>query len=274
MTGLKVHVTGAIVHGQGAYGFFDIGQYCHDSNMTIYVLINILSMFSSLPPTLYLQLDNCGRENKNRFIFAFCSLLVKLKIFKKIKVSFLMVGHTHEDIDQMFSSFSTWLNKNDAHDLEVLMNGFEKSYTHSNIAPTAVKVDHLYNVSDLMHSVMTDVSGTRKPHVFRFTRNSNGNVDIKCKLWSTDEVWTDCKGSESFLLRQTPNGEPSLIEAKLKKINIEELKHDLEIPIIKSSLSQQASSWWSELITHQEKINKGKDAHRSVVNALTFIVVT
>ena len=62
------------------------------------------------------------------------------KNFNKIKVSFLMVGHTHEDIDQMFSRFSTWLNKNDAYDLECLMSGFKKSYTHSNIPPTAIKV--------------------------------------------------------------------------------------------------------------------------------------
>ena len=51
-----------------------------------------------------------------------------------------MVGHTHEDIDQMFSRFSTWLNKNDAYDLECLMSGFKKSYTYSNIPPTAIKV--------------------------------------------------------------------------------------------------------------------------------------
>ncbi|XP_076103616.1 uncharacterized protein LOC143072525 [Mytilus galloprovincialis] len=47
---------------------------------------------------------------KQRFVFGFLSLLVELKVLKKIKVSFLMVGHTHEDIDQVFSRFSVWLN--------------------------------------------------------------------------------------------------------------------------------------------------------------------
>ena len=38
-----------------------------------------------------------------RFILGFLCLLVELGIFIKIKLSFLVVGHTHEDIDQVFS---------------------------------------------------------------------------------------------------------------------------------------------------------------------------
>ena len=38
-----------------------------------------------------------------RFVLGFMSLLVELKVFKKVKISFLMVGHTHEDVDQVFS---------------------------------------------------------------------------------------------------------------------------------------------------------------------------
>ncbi len=60
---LKTHITGAIVHGRGAYGFFDNHEWPHSSNLTITVLLNLLSMYrESLPPVLYLQLDNCERE--------------------------------------------------------------------------------------------------------------------------------------------------------------------------------------------------------------------
>ena len=37
-----------------------------------------------LPPVLYLQMDNCYRECKNRYIMAFCAFLVEKKIFKKV----------------------------------------------------------------------------------------------------------------------------------------------------------------------------------------------
>ena len=56
-----------------------------------------------LPPVLYVQLDNTARENKNSTVFGYLSTLVDKGIFKKIKVNFLLVGHTHDHIDQMFS---------------------------------------------------------------------------------------------------------------------------------------------------------------------------
>ena len=55
-----------------------------------------------LPPTLTLQLDNASGNNKNRWVFAFCSLLVYRAIFCKIYINFLIIGHTHEDTDALF----------------------------------------------------------------------------------------------------------------------------------------------------------------------------
>ncbi|CAN0120568.1 unnamed protein product, partial [Heterosigma akashiwo] len=51
---------------------------------------------------LYIQFDNCS-ENKNKTVFAFLSHLVQLGLFRKVKSGFLMVGHTHEDLDAYFS---------------------------------------------------------------------------------------------------------------------------------------------------------------------------
>ena len=51
---------------------------------------------------LHLQFDNCG-DNKNWLVLGFCELLVHFKIFTKVTVYFLTVGHTHENIDQLFS---------------------------------------------------------------------------------------------------------------------------------------------------------------------------
>ena len=51
---------------------------------------------------------------------AYLHMLVERGVFKKIKVGFLMVGHTHDQIDQMFSKFSMKLNKTRAYRLETL----------------------------------------------------------------------------------------------------------------------------------------------------------
>ena len=55
---------------------------------------------------LYVQLDNTAKENNDSIVFGYLSMLVERGIFKNIKVNFLLVGHTHDHIDQMFSRFS------------------------------------------------------------------------------------------------------------------------------------------------------------------------
>lgn len=59
--------------------------------------------FTPLPSTFYLQLDNSGKDNKNWAMMAFLSELVARGVFKTIIMSFLIVGHTHEDVDAFFS---------------------------------------------------------------------------------------------------------------------------------------------------------------------------
>ena len=52
---------------------------------------------NGLPETLYLELDNCFRENKNTFTFAFLVWIIERGVFKEIFVSFLPVD-THISI--------------------------------------------------------------------------------------------------------------------------------------------------------------------------------
>ena len=61
-----------------------------------------------LPPTLRVQLDN-----KSRIVFAYWLLLVAKNIFKEVFVSFLLVGHTHDDIDTSFGRWNMKLRDED-----------------------------------------------------------------------------------------------------------------------------------------------------------------
>ena len=53
---------------------------------------------SNLPEVLYLQVDNTCHENKNQVVFGYLNMLVELRVFEKVKVGFLLVGHTHDHI--------------------------------------------------------------------------------------------------------------------------------------------------------------------------------
>lgn len=85
LVGCIVH-SGQSAHGKEVYGSFDYYQFPHDANLTMTVLLDVLVYWTNnylLPPILYLQFDNCVRENKNRYMFALLALLVEKKIFEK-----------------------------------------------------------------------------------------------------------------------------------------------------------------------------------------------
>jgi len=77
-----------------------------------------------LPPILHVQMDNAASDNKNRFVFCFWSLLVANKIFREVYVNFMLVGHTHDDIDALFGRWSMALRKESFPTIPLLMKSF------------------------------------------------------------------------------------------------------------------------------------------------------
>ena len=75
----------------------------------------------------FLQFDNFAKDNKNRYVLAFCSLLTARRIFKEVTVEFLVVSHTHEDIDAYFSYLSKLLKMKNTYMLPDLMKAFMDS---------------------------------------------------------------------------------------------------------------------------------------------------
>jgi len=69
-----------------------------------------------IPKTFFLlvlnvQMDNAMEDNKNKFVFAFWSLLVVKKIFWEVYVSFILVVHNHDNIDTLFGRWNMQLKK-------------------------------------------------------------------------------------------------------------------------------------------------------------------
>lgn len=73
---------------------------------TSQTFISDLAAFGRLPPTLYAWADNCRRENKIPYMFAYIGSFLTVKVFRNIDVSFLAIGHIHKNIDLSFSSSS------------------------------------------------------------------------------------------------------------------------------------------------------------------------
>ncbi len=62
-------------------------------------LANKIVGMKPLPKKLFLQMDDYVKDNKNRQLLTFLSLLTICEVFEEIQLRFLVIGHTHENID-------------------------------------------------------------------------------------------------------------------------------------------------------------------------------
>ena len=69
-------------------------------------------------------MDKATGDNKNRFVFCYWSLLVANTIFREVYVNFMIVSHTHDDIDALFGRWSMALKKESFPTISMLMKSF------------------------------------------------------------------------------------------------------------------------------------------------------
>jgi hypothetical protein len=110
---IRNRLIGVIVHGQKPckHLFHIFENVASDTNLTLTILLKTLRRVEDqlaaegkeLPRTLRLQLDNCPAENKNQILLSLVFWLVHIGMFDTVQVCFLVVSHTHTDIDRYFS---------------------------------------------------------------------------------------------------------------------------------------------------------------------------
>jgi hypothetical protein len=192
---VKTHLCGVLVHGIGLYCHIWIdAHHKHDSNQVATSIMKVLNYVKQrrgkLPPYLHIQADNCGRENKNVYILALCGTLVALGIFKEIQLSFLLVGHTHEDIDQRFSTISAALKHQDIHSLKELLSTIKLNPPRTE---PFVVAEHLEYIRDLKSFITPflradELIGTSQPHHFRFYKDSS-IPRVQSKMYARSPRW-------------------------------------------------------------------------------------
>jgi hypothetical protein len=184
---IATHLMGAIVYGRVCHGFTFLPNIKHGTNITIEALHRVLQhefQRNGQRPfeqrCLYLQLDNTTKQCKSRFLLGYLALLVAWDVFAEVVLSFLPVGHTHEDIDQMFSRIAVWLRKHDATSRigfrEAIVAGFQGKWKGNVVTDN---IERAANVSDWIGDFMAPIKknkngnesceGITKFHQFRLT---------------------------------------------------------------------------------------------------------
>jgi hypothetical protein len=114
-------------------------------------------------------------------------------VFEEIQVSFMLVGHTHDDIDASFGRWSMKLRENNYPTILLLM----KSYM--NLDEDLIIPDLIEEVPDFKEFVKPYISddtliGHTKGRQFLFYRRENGNPLMQYKLQCIDEKWLPEEG--------------------------------------------------------------------------------
>ena len=169
-----------------------------------------------LPPTLNVQMDNAIEDNKNRYVYAFWSLLVAKRIFRKVYVNFMIVGHTHDDIDALFGRWSMLLKKENFPTILALM----KSFMDVESIPTIPHlIEEVPDFKSFIDSAILDkdeaLVGHTKPQQVKFYVDAAGCARMKYKLFCTDVEWLGEEGAGIKIWKEDaegrslwPRGEP------------------------------------------------------------------
>ena len=108
----KMILTAAIAHGwitclylQSEIENHGSDQFCELLTRTIDKVMALVQRSRSreAPCHLVLQADNPTGQAKNTYVMTYLAYLTARYKFATVTINFLMVGHTHEDIDQLFA---------------------------------------------------------------------------------------------------------------------------------------------------------------------------
>lgn len=193
---LKTKLIGCMVHGHGTYLYWCTSEIQKDSSLAVECLRRTLIKYQQqqgeLPPTLYLQMDNAS-DQKSREFLGFLGYLIQKKVFTKIKLSYLVVGHTHEDIDQYFSVISKHFKykiSSPVLSISQFRDTLQSCFTKELCIPKCIeRVQYTYDTSSLAASMdphiarfALDEKTGHNVHSFSFFLNSSSEAVMQYKM--------------------------------------------------------------------------------------------
>ena len=198
-------VEGAQVYFNGVmktYAYTQYARFPSGSDGIMNVLLDCITrsgvgIDGAFPDTLYLYYDNCSRENKNKYMLGLLHYLVHIGCFKKIKLCFLPVGHTHDRVDRFFRIINSHIKLLNIMSLKDLIFGIKKCNLkdEKRVAAPAVEcihIDHQGCYTAAMAPYLekdSKIKGITGPRCFIIKRGVDGIV----QHWYRNQLQTSKK---------------------------------------------------------------------------------
>ena len=237
------------------------------SNMIITIIYKLLEEYvsdhQSLPRKLHLNLDNCWKENKNRFLFSFLASLVHLNVFEEVSLDYLLVGHTGNEVDQLFSILCKML-KVDITTLE----GLKERILAAPIIPKPIckSLDYIFDWKSFISDKLTTppLKYQSKYNSFLLSvehRHNQRLVVFRAKKLPQDTDMVPRAGIR--LIKDNTEFEPvGCADYRVEKVNFEEIMKGLQVFLRKCSLQERiaVSESWDRLRQKLESLPGRKES--------------
>ena len=209
------------------YGSYD--HWPHGANFVVSVLHDHLSTLkeqiepSKWPHTLYLQVDNCWRENKNTTMLCYLGLLIQFGWFKNIDMYSLAPGHTHEDIDQMFSTWHQHYWHKGLQSPLAILDFIKRAYPNVSTCPTFKMVQYCYEIKSWIKNFGVSLKGHSSFRAFHLQYDLQAsNISLFYKLNSLSPNWIGSAENNSvgiLLFSFLPDVNDSPEECAIKELD-------------------------------------------------------
>ena len=210
---VKYKTTGVLAHGFGYFLYIADPTLPSNANLNVEVVYRTLQYMLEIlndplddritvpPDELLLQIDGAS-DNRALVFFMFCELLIRLGLFDLLKVTFLIVGHTHNDIDQKFAPITKTLRTETITSVGDLIAAYWEAYPEDK--PT--EISRITAVSDWTQWLVAGYGmpfagcsrrtpDENRPHQYLLHADGNGgsrcdykNLAIDDTLWNTDGI--------------------------------------------------------------------------------------
>lgn len=206
---LNMHIQGVLAHGRTLDLYRSFPNLNKTCNLAIHSWLMTLEAEykdkGKLPDTIYHQIDG-GSENTGKTVLAVSEMLVAKRLTKKVVLTRLPVGHTHEDIDAVFGViWSKVMNHNvlspEQYKRLLLLSGREKEKT--------VKVVDVWSVPNYIEYFKHHIN----KNVGRYAKSEWSQLQI---IFEATDACEDCPLGVKVSYRPYASQEVSLLK-KLKK---------------------------------------------------------
>lgn len=274
---LKLDVFGLINHGAHANEIYlSLNQWEANQDMVLSVATQHIRRYfieSGLHPSeLLMQVDNCCPLNKNKYVLAWAAMLIRMGWFKKIYISYLLPGHTHCDVDQLFCNLH-WLITNIpiftlGEYYEMLVNLWKTAKTRQKFRVFVLNT--VYGWKDWFGDLVYDAHHLDTCQGFRFKEFVHADniavIGVQGRALNASDSWQEPRE----ILAAWPEADIPYAQPNLAMFDEETI--DKVLSVFYEQMTREDIEWWTLLKNDPRKALQ-LPASRDKVSLSNFIAI-